>query len=613
LVAVLGDGRFLFPRIASIQGLCQTLDGRVLAVALDEDVVLFDVKTGGYQRTLKGPGGRVGGVTFSRDGRLLAATTAHPRAGRAVRVWDLHGGQELYTRQYSGTQGVHALAFSADGKRLFSQSAEKLSVWDARSGQEVQSVESQADSNTRMCLSPNGRRLAVAGVAGNRVKIYDWDGDTLTEVRTLQSHRFLTGAVIYSPDGKLLATGDLRSFKLWNAETLEELRTVEMSGMELAFTPDSQVLFVANHMRPELMHTFTRWDVVARKELPSLAIRVVVEQANARHHFSPDGKTLFVAQVPAPSYVKVIDLDSGKERYPRQGHVDMLNAVAVSPDGRILASAGHDRVVKLWDLAGRRVVRSLIAHTATIRGLSFSPDGRTLASGSADGTIVLWDAGSGAELRALHGDAYSFWRIQFSPDGRTLAAGGQGGLVKLWDVATGKEKDPLHGHTGVVPCVAYSPDGGLLASGGEDKTIRLHVLSRGSTRTLKGLAGVNDVAFSRDGRMVAAVGDAEDSTVRLWDLEKGTVLTLPGHTGRVNGVAFSPAAPLLATCDFEGAVRLWDPTRGQPAVRTIGPGPFGGPVGAVAFTPDGRYLTTANANAMVYVLRLAKPSPPSEP
>jgi WD40 repeat protein len=122
-------------------------------------------------------------------------------------------------------------------------------------------------------------------------------------------------------------------------------------------------------------------------------------------------------------------------------------------------------------------------------------------------------------------------------------------------------------------------------------------------------ATVNAVAFSPDGHTLAAVGDAPRPVVRLWDLGTEAATDLPGHTGHVHGLAFSPAAPLLATASEDGTVRLWDLGAGQAAARTIGPGPFGGPVRAVAFTADGRYLATANANGLAYLLRIEPPGP----
>jgi hypothetical protein len=101
LSAVLGDGRFLLPRAGSLSWMDQSLDGKVLAVPVDEDVVLFAAPTGGYLRTLKGPGGRVVGVSFTRDGQLLAAKTWKVAGAGAVRVWDPHAGRQVYTTQLS--------------------------------------------------------------------------------------------------------------------------------------------------------------------------------------------------------------------------------------------------------------------------------------------------------------------------------------------------------------------------------------------------------------------------------------------------------------------------------------------------------------------------------
>ncbi len=118
---------------------------------------------------------------------------------------------------------------------------------------------------------------------------------------------------------------------------------------------------------------------------------------------------------------------------------------------------------------------------------------------------------------------------------------------------------------------------------------------------------VGDVAFSSDGRTLAAVGDARDGVVRLWDLGSGQETTLEEHTGPVRGLAFSPTAPLLASCAEDGTVRLWEWSTGEPRARSIDLGRFPSGVRAVAFTPDGRYLATANGNGTVYALRVGSP------
>jgi WD40 repeat protein len=219
--------------------------------------------------------------------------------------------------------------------------------------------------------------------------------------------------------------------------------------------------------------------------------------------------------------------------------------------------------------------------------------------------IVLWDIGTGSEDRLLHGDADSFNRIEFSADGRLLAAGGQGGLIKLWDASTGKVRDPLQGHTGVVRSVAFDRSGGTLAAAGEDHTIHVHDLAATAARALPVPGAVNALAFSAAGDFLAAVGDGPQSFVYLCHVGTGEATTAPIGARPAHDVALSPAAPLVATADESGTVQFWRIAAGAvERMQTIGPGPFGGAVRSVSFTPDGRYLATANANGMVYLLQV---------
>jgi len=292
--------------------------------------------------------------------------------------------------------------------------------------------------------------------------------------------------------------------------------------------------------------------------------------------------------------------------------------VAFSPDGSLLATAGGDGFVRLWNVATRRPVGKPLqasgktANRYGVRAVAFSPDGTLLASAGADGTVRLWNLATGRQVKIFYASArYGVFGVAFSPSGTLLASAGGDGTVRLWNPATGRLVATIPTPTGplfAAPAVAFSPHGNLLAIGSGDGFVRLWHPATGrpvlAPLQASALFGVWGVAFSANGNLLASAGG--DGTVRLWDPATGRPVLAPLQASfPVNGVhavAFSPNGNLLATAGGDGAVRLWNPVTGRPILaplHVIGPAPLGGE-SAVAFGPDGR-LAIGGADGTVWL------------
>jgi WD40 repeat protein len=309
----------------------------------------------------------------------------------------------------------------------------------------------------------------------------------------LKGHKTLIRSIAFSPDGRILASGDnQRKIKLWDVASGKELATLDNGG----------------------------WSVY------SVA-------------FSPDGKTLAaadggVAFLAYPCDVKLWDVQSMKVRATLHGHSDNVISVAYSPDGKVLVSGSRDRLVRLWDTATGAERSVLRGHTGCVTSVAFSPDGKTIASGSTDETLRLWDIATGKTLATLDETGW-VTALAFNPNGKSLVSQGFSALdpsgLTVWDVAERKKVTTLtNAHS---PCLslAFTRDGTRLACGGTDGDVKLCDTATWRQTGVIGRAndlGVVAVAFAPDGKLLASASgnDGYWGELKVWDV---TAQAVPGR------------------------------------------------------------------------------------
>ncbi len=559
-------------------------DGRRIAVAdWVNAVYVWDVIDGRKIHELWAHEGRVDEVAFSPDGTRMASAGW---GDRAVRLWDVDRGRVL--EKLPAKSGVRSVAFSPDGGCLvWSEENGTVTFWDLATGTARRQF--AAHSRAVMCVkfSPDGRRLATAGEDA-LAKLWEVaDGKPL---HTLAGHQRQISSVAFSPDGRTLATASQdQTIKLWDTDTGKLRATLQGHrawAFRVAFSPDGRWLASAGDDM-----TVRFWDAARGKEVASL--RGHPGEYLRGLAFSPDGR--FLATSAVVREVKVWDLtrdlQAARRLFP--AHDDRVGSVAFTADSRRLASASRDGTVRLWDVAGGRLLRVLDGDGEEVRSVAYGAGDKLLAAGVYDGTVKLWDPGTGQLRRTLTGHNGPIQGVAFSPDGRWVAAAGGNPTVSVWDAASGRKVQTLTGHTSATAGVAFSPDGRRLASTG-DWTFRLwDTQTWQAVRTTGGFQEfVTTVAFSPDGRRLASAGVKGGDGVKLWDAASGDLIrTLKGLGGNVRSVAFTPDSRRLAAAGSDGTIKLWDTATGQEALTLKG---RTGAIYSLAFSPDGRWLAGAD-------------------
>jgi hypothetical protein len=289
----------------------------------------------------------------------------------------------------------------------------------------------------------------------------------------------------------------------------------------------------------------------------------------------------------------------GRAPLTLRGHNGAVRGMAFNPDGKRLASAGADRLMKVWDLSTANEIGSLRVPTTALHAVAFSPDGTCLASAALDQTIELRNTANGASRATLRGHTGEIFALCFSPDSSRIASGSWDRTVRVWDATTGQLLLTLAGHTQTVRSVALSPTANLLASGCEDGAVKVWEVATSQVwHAFAGGAGIiHGLAFSPNARRLAAA--CGDGVIRVWDTTTGQEgLTLRGHTGPATGVCFGPGGSRLASAGKDGTVRVWNTASGEELLMLKGP-PEG--FGGVAFSPGGKHLAARGLDGTLTV------------
>jgi RNA polymerase sigma factor (sigma-70 family) len=553
-------------------------DGKTLATGDHAEgwqvhtIRIWDAAAAKQLRTLEGHTNGVLCLAYSPDGKTLASCSVD----ETVRLWDPDKGTEL--RTLAGHTGrVNWVAWSRDGKRLASAGADgTVRLWDADKGTELRSITAHEGGAQAVSFSPDGKRL-VTGGADKTIRL--WDADKGTELRKLAREKEIR-IVAFSHDGRLVACGGAIDLLLWDPDSGQEVRKVKGSTNEVrsvAFSPDDKQIAAA----PAYSDTVLLWETATGKRLADPPGHE--GYAIGRVSYSADGRV--ITTVGSDGTQRVWDAATGMPLRRNDIKQSGGHNLATVPGGKGWYAGFWDGTVRRLDAAGKEE-RRWKAHEGPLSGLALSPDSKVLATagmvgkpneGKPEGRVVLWEAATGKELRRFDAEVGAFRDLVFSPDGTRLAVVITGQPARVYETATGKEvrlTPPAPPPDGVVPPgggvpdeavgAAFSPDGKLLATGGQYGAVRLWDLATGrQIRVFNGHAGwVQGLAFSADGRTLAA---GNWRNVKLWEVATGQQRRrLEGHEGDACALAFSPDGRSLASGSSDTTGLVWD-LAGRPA------------------------------------------------
>lgn len=588
-------GRCLQPKIvnqmsghiAYVASIDWAPDSRALAFAHQSYIFLLDTLTKEYIQVLGGHTAGITSINFSSDGKLLASGGAD----KTIRIWDVETGRTL--KVFETGLDIVSMALQPKGELLaLTSSDKKIQIWNVSTGEKEERLDYCAapirPGRERDCIlkfSPDGHMLAWTDTD------YDlliWDIETGTKIFNCDRDPVPVLAIAFSPDSRSLAIYRLSEgfnfismdIGTWQEKPIQRLYLDEYDGEEvthMTYSPDGTMLACggifwgssAAVFNPETGEAFKDFgmDGYAR-----LGLSVV---------FSPNGKTLAVGL--DGHQIELLDMKTGETRYMPIGHLDSIQSMTLSTDGKLFSSKRwhevYDQELILWDME--------------------TGDQQTIATGEVIGIdahgnalILKWTHEKSIEVEYVDGhENLRMVTMKFSEHGSValsnsgkLIAWQEDRVVKIFDLDLGEiiEEIDVRGKF-----MQFSPDDTCLVLEGKEYINFWDIKSNKLVKTFDCCQRNRmALAFSPDGKLMAS--GSYEATIKVWDVATSKELyTFEQHTSCVSAVVFSPDSKFLVSGSYDQSVRFWDMKTGEEVCCLTG---HSSTVQSILFTPDGQQL-----------------------
>lgn len=548
------------------------------------------------------PSDYVKAIAFSPNGSYVAKVSLN---GIGY-VWDVNM-NKLLAKFGSQKDAVNAIAFSPNSEYIATVGSGKtVGVWETTSGKQVTELGDHKNTVVAVAFSPNSEYLVTASLDGIVRLWHKWKTKDSKPIEL--KHEGAVTAVTFSPDGKYLATAssdntgrvwEITSAEITSAEITSPIKAaafmIHKDGVNaVVFSPDGKYVATGS-----LDGTARLWEISGDRPFKFMVHKDTVKSVA----FSQDKDSKYLATASNENIVRIWGTNTSEKLYDLP-HQEPVTDVAFSPNNKYLATVSNNKDIHVWERTNNKknlFVQKpyLLQHQANVNAIVFSPDSNYIATASLDGNARIWEITNGKRLCEMPHKG-SVTNVTFSSDGEDLATASRDNIARVWrkwNHTCVKVKPVELQHTAFVEAVAFSPNGKYLVTGGRDSTARVWEIDKKPLEPLVKLHNrgpVTAVTFSPSNSNEYLATLSNDNTVRVWrdwKTNRSKATFEIEHETPLTTMHFSHDGKYLATASTDGTACVWEESSSEKTcVQT------GEHLVAMDFSWDGRYLAVANGN-----------------